>query len=413
MLSVLILCAAVDVRHADDLKTALEHAKRLDAPILAYVHGSDWNRRGEVLLEEMWKTPETTSMLSGHNFVLLDVDILQSPSEDMAEAQKGMHNKWRKKGLLTYPAVIALAPDGTTLGSRQGDTLPRRNDLAREAVLELAKASSRSLTLHRIAVDAQTRGDASAEVDAIHRTIALPLDRPRALVKRLAEVDPEDPSGIRRRLTMPPWHNFVAQATKDAKEGRAVEALARLDSMLQEGVYIDEQEAWILVAIGSVHRHTQGHEAEARDAFKRAWDIDPKGLAGNAGKRLFLILYSDPSLAMGWRPQHCSTERTSWTLPDVPSELAPGTYTLTFTHTKGPHGLEIDLVEFFGSDSDAEEPVAIDSHIGFAGTKPNSNTFKLHLSEPLADPVIRIHCLSKGGTNSHGTITLSGPEPGS
>jgi hypothetical protein len=269
----------------------MEIAREHNIPIIAFVHGSDWNRHGEKLRESMWLTDATDDLFGNRMVVLLDIDVLQSPSEADAEAQRGRHTLWEKKGLRTYPALISLQPDGTPLGSRQGIELPNDPMLARDQVLELGKASVRSLSLRAIIANAAQRDDPVAEHDAIHQLVELPLDKPTTLLKRLAEIDPADEDGVRRRLSMPSWHTFVAQATKDAKAGRSVEAIARLTAMLDANVYSPEQQAWIYVALGSVHRHTEGHETEAAMAFSLAHKKSPDTLPGKAGRRLYLVLY--------------------------------------------------------------------------------------------------------------------------
>ena len=407
ILLALLTSITLDAHRSTDLAEAMTWATNNNAPIIAFVHGSDWNRRGEKLYTSMWSTHETDRLFAHRNIVLLDIDVLQSPSEAEAEAQKGRHNAWKSKGLKTYPALIALLPNGSRLGSRQGEELPSLPELAQSQVLELGKASLRSVQLRAIAQAAADRQDSTAERDAIIQIIELPLDRPTTLLKRLVEIDPADETGIHRRLTMPPWNTFVSQATKDAKEGRSEEAIDRLQGMIDANIYTPEQQAWVYVALGSVHRNTSGHEGEAAMAFSLAHKKSPETLAGNAGRRLHLVLYADPSLELGWTARSCSTERTEWTLADPPPLLEPGSYKITFDFQRGRHNLHIDKVEFV--DPETGEAVAIDSHLGIISKKPERNTFELNLDKTLANPIIRIHSATTGGTNSNGSITISGP----
>ena len=386
----------------------MEIAREHNIPIIAFVHGSDWNRHGEKLRQSMWLTDETDALFRHRSVVLLDVDVLQSPTETDADAQRGRHNLWKKKGLRTYPAIIALQPNGAALGARQGNELPSNPILARDQVFELGKASIRSLSLRAIIASASTSEDPVAEHDAIHQLVELPLNRPTKLLKRLAEIDPADEDGVRRRLSMPPWNTFVAQATNDAKAGRSVEAIARLTAMLDANVYTPEQQAWICVALGSVHRHTAGHETEAAESFRRGQLMAPDTLAGNAGRRLYLVLYAEPSLETGFASRHCFVERTTWTLADAPERLAKGTHTLTLSFGRGRHALHVDRVECV--DPTTLEVIAVDSHRGQVSKHPAGNTYTLHLDEPLDHPIIRIHGQTDGGTNASGTITLEGPE---
>lgn len=399
------------VQNASGYAEAIKEATRRDVPVVLYVHGSDWNQLGERLFEGMWEAPGTWRMLRSSSpkvdLVVANIDTLQSPTPEQENKFQTIHEGWKKQGLVTYPALIALAPDGSVLGSRQGETLPRTVDDARESFLELARAASLSRDLRLQIDEAKRNGDIAAEMDAIQRVYDLPLDRPDALLARLEVIDPSDTSGLWRRESLPPWHTLISEVTKQASEGEAEAALNRLNALLADDAYSERQRAWIHVALGAVYRKMNGRDEDAGSAFEDAWAIDPGGIAGNAGMRWYLRFYSDPSLLFGWAPEHCSGESVSWIVEDLPKRLEPGTYELTFVYTKGRHGLAIDRVDLI-SEHDGST-LASDAHAGFAGTRNRANVYSLVVTDTIESPRLLIQCRSDGGSNSHGTLVFNGP----
>ena len=396
-----------DVTWTSGYVAGMQEAVRRDVPLVVFVHGSDWNRQGRRLDRDVWRDRQVRRTLADPRFaidaVFTDIDVLQSPSEDQARSFDAANSGWKREGLVTYPAMIALLPDGTVLGSRQGETLPRSSADALDALVELSRSASVSHRLREQIAGDRTAGRVAQEIARIHQLMELPLDPPSSMLERLAEIDPDDASGILRRATMTPWHALVSEATKDAKEGRAVEALARLESLLDEPAYTAAQRAWVHVAIGAVHRSTGAPGALAASAFESAWSLDPDGVAGNAGMRWYLRFYSDPTLLFGWSPEQCSTELVTWEIEDLPSELSAGTWTFTADYTKGRHRLEIVEVALFDGGG---ERVAVDAHDGFTGTRDLANTWRLELPRVVEDPRLRVRCRSDGGTDSHGTLLL-------
>ena len=394
-----------DVTWTSGYADGLKAATRRSVPLVVFVHGSDWNQLGERLEKSVWRDRKTRSILANSKLdidaVFTDIDVLQSPTPKQVAAFEAANAGWKKQGLVTYPAFIALLPDGTVLGSRQGETLPRTPEAAQEALLELARSASASHDLRALIAEAAAEGRTTQEVQLMHQLMDLPLDRPTAQVERLAVIDPDDASGIRRRAMMTPWQSLIAKATKDAKEGRGAEALARLEPLLDDPAYTDAQRARVFVAIGAVHRNTEAPKALAAAAFKSAWSLDPDGVAGNAGMRWYLRFYSDPTLLFGWSPEQCSTELVTWEIEDLPTELAAGTWTFTADYTKGRHRLEIVEVALIDG---AGRRVAVDSHEGFTGTRDQANTWQLELPRAVEEPRLQVRCRSDGGTDSHGTL---------
>ena len=85
---------------ADGFRAGAALAKQQGVPLLVYVHGSDWNLLGRRLLDEVWDDPGTDRLLREFDVVLVDIDVLQSASEDDREKFNQLHDGWKKQGLI-------------------------------------------------------------------------------------------------------------------------------------------------------------------------------------------------------------------------------------------------------------------------------------------------------------------------
>ncbi len=381
---------------ATTYEEATSIAQERDMPILLYAHGSDWCPIGETLKENVWDI-ETEVV----GVVFLSIDVPETPTEESKSASKGFDTN----SIRTYPSVVALAPNGERLGVRAGETLPLESNAMADVVRSFSAEVLKRHALMNMAEEAKANGTVHKEVSAIHAMIEQNLDVPVGVLERLQEIDPEDASGIRRRTAFQPFHPFVAQATKDGQEGRGEEAIARLQAMLDEGVYTKEQKAWVHNAMGSCYRYWEGHNNEAQVHFERAAQLAPESIAGRAGYRLLHQLYGDPSTEFGWMPRHLKTDEQTWELQTIPSELEKGTWQVVFEFTRGRHGIDVSSVELF----EEGKRVAVDVHDGFAGGQHRENVYTLELRHNVKNPTVVIKAKGNGGTNSYGTIRLHAP----
>lgn len=304
--------------------------------LLVLVHGSDWHAFGERLLRGVW-LDEDLARATGAHVVLADVDVLQAPTEEERLANDSRNGGWVKKGsgLRTYPAILAYAPDGSIVGTRQGQELPKRLDAARETLLAFVASCRTWSDLSADIRAAHGRGDTEREIALLIARDELPLDRVAGLLEDLKGLDPEDAAGHCTRLSLPAWNTLVKQATDEAKAGKGAEAEQRLRTMLDHAAYTDEQRAVIHLALGSAYRRWEGHASEAAAEFQAAWSAAPDSVCGIAGRRLYLKEHGGPSLAFGWGDRHTQSGAATWTLADFPGTLDPGTHRLRLRRGKG------------------------------------------------------------------------------
>lgn len=330
--------------------------------MLVLVHGSDWHPFGERIFEGFWTDP---GFIQATGVVLADVDVLQEPKDGVRAANDERNKGWKKKdsGLITYPAVIAYAPDGKAIGARQGRALPKDLGAARLTVLELAACCRTWADLGREIAAARAAEDTARELNLLIARDRLPLKRAAKLLDELKRLDPEDEAGHTARLTFPYWNSLVQQATSEAKSGKGAEAEERLLGMLANEAYTDEQRAAIHLALGGAYRRWEGHGEEAYASFEAAWRAAPESVCGRAGMRLFLQSRGGPSLSFGWGDRHTSPVTEDgleckaffWTVEDFPSTLDPGTYRLRLKRT---HGAQLPIAHFRLLSDGGEDHVA-------------------------------------------------------
>lgn len=301
--------------------------------LLVLAHGSNWNTLGECVFDELWKNAE---FASATGCVLADVDVLQAPSAESKEVNDKRNEGWVEKGsgLRTYPAMLAYAPDGMLIGSRQGANLPRQVVEIREVALQLAADCRRWMELSAAAAKAKAESNPTSELALLIQRDALPLNRHPSLLEDLRRLDPEDAGGHIARLSLPHWNTLVQQATSEAQAGKGEEAERRLLGHLSNTAYTREQRAALHLALGSVYRRWADHDELAAKHMKTASSLAPDSVCGMAGMRLYLRLYGGPSLFMGWSDRHTSAS-TDWVLEDLPARLEAGVYTLRLRCTRG------------------------------------------------------------------------------
>jgi len=391
-----IIAVLAAPQRADSFASGLEAAKAADQPLIVFAHGSDWCLHGERMKADVWDLENRVQ-----NVVFADIDVLETPNEANTKRNEG----FEIKSVRTYPAMLAFAPDGTRIGLRAGATLPRQGSDATKVLRLFVQSAQQRIDLQKAASAAQASGNVAAETAALHAIVAQDLDVPSDVLKRLQEVDPGDVSGVRRRAAFGPFHQFVAQASSDGKEGRGQEAIDRLQPMLDEGVYTPSQQAWIHNAMGSAYRYWEGHAEQAEAQFRAAADVAPESVGGLAGRRLAMQLYGDPSLESGWASRHMTLEPSKWSIEDVQAPLKRGTYTVTFLHSRGRHGLDILDVRLL----DGRRVIVKDTHEGFSGGAKRDHVYTLKLLWDVEQPVLQITAKGSGGTNGHGRIVWERP----
>ena len=108
-----------------------------------------------------------------------------------------------------------------------------------------------------------------------------------------------------------------------------------------------------------------------------------------------------------WVPSQMSEtwETQDWDI--TPDMHGAGTYTLRLNYEAGADGVRTSSVELRADG----QPVALDTHDGWAGGVPHDRTYRLPLKtyDPQAHYTVRVRLRSDGGTDSRGALWLQGP----
>jgi hypothetical protein len=115
-----------------------------------------------------------------------------------------------------------------------------------------------------------------------------------------------------------------------------------------------------------------------------------------------MLWVSNLSYADGWSPAVLPTDTK---LTEVKGPLpikAAGTYTVTFTYSRGSHQLVVLGVELY----DGDKKVAEDKHRGTTGIKHNQNVYTLEVSSTVKNPVLKASFDMVKDRDSYGTIRI-------
>ena len=208
---------------------------------LVFVHGSDWNPYGELLMGEVWRTDLVNDMAANAGLVLSDVDVLQGADDDARVANERRNADWKGTGLSTHPAFIAFDSQGRLLGSRQGLDLPRNAAQARICVLEFIACLRLRAELDESLAKVHAEGDVERELELLLSRDSLPLERAPDLLERIRAIDTDEARRAATRIGFPDWFGLVRQATSEATGGEGAQTEERLRAMLEEPAYTDDQ----------------------------------------------------------------------------------------------------------------------------------------------------------------------------
>jgi hypothetical protein len=109
----------------------------------------------------------------------------------------------------------------------------------------------------------------------------------------------------------------------------------------------------------------------------------------------------------GWDHDTVTEAGVTVTFDATAAVTAPGEYQVEFQYDRGAHGMTLRGVQLLADG----QPVASDTHSGWAGGGSNGNVYTLKLAEydPAARYEVACDIASAGGTDSFGTIWLVRP----
>lgn len=277
--SILLLAAPVAsaMVKAPDFEKGSKKVKDDGYVIVAYADG--WDRYSEKMCKELLKSSPVSSALG--RAVVIEVGVPQRPSKERSERlQKrlgklelppGTHNT-------SYPAFIFYDKNGRRYSIICGSDMvfPEPKVLAQQI-----KARIEGLKLQQELLARAEKATGAQRAELLGQASVIPhVARPDKVVDQIKQADSSDQSGYIRRLNFQPW-GFVEGLVKNSK---APEAIAKLETMLQDPAYSPEQkQIFYAVMIGFYHRSKSAEDkAKIPDLAEKMRALNPESDLGRA-----------------------------------------------------------------------------------------------------------------------------------
>lgn len=277
--SILILAApmASAMVKATDFEKGSKKVKDDGYVIVAYADG--WDRYSEKMCKALLKASPVSSALG--RAVVLEVGVPQRPTEERREKLKkrlgklelppGTHNT-------SYPAFIFYDKNGRRYSIICGSDMvfPEPKELA-----EKIKARIEGLKQQEELLAQAEKASGTQRAELLGQVSVIPhIARPDKVVDQIKKADSSDQSGYIRRLNFQPW-GFVEGLVKN---GKAPEAIKKLETMLQDSAYSPEQKQIFYAAIiGFYHRGKSAEDkAKIPDLAEKMRALNPESDLGRA-----------------------------------------------------------------------------------------------------------------------------------
>ncbi len=270
---------------ASTWQEAKTKAKVEKKDILLYVYGSNWNRLSLKFKKQIWDTPAFKASIADQ-VIALSVDYLDTPTD---EQKKSFHTKMRgfemKRGKLkftSYPVLALYDASGREIEVWSGSRFPLMSSLA---VSVIKDATKRRRERDRLLEEAKgLQGEKKAEV--LYSAIELHAGMKNEIIQQMKRCDPADESGYRGMLQFD-GRKAMHRVNVLVKAKKYKEAIDWLEEQWKKPKLTIEQKQWILAAKGNVYRRWgKGHRDEMVQAWREAYELDPKSVPGRACFRL-------------------------------------------------------------------------------------------------------------------------------
>lgn len=361
--------------------------------LFAYADG--WDSYSRAVCQSLMASPKVKEAARGAVFMAYPVP--EAPGKEEQEKLQQRFGKLKIPKADSYPALLLFDKNGrhysTICGPFMQKSRPAKVASLLETRLEGLQKQSKLL-------DDTRKAEGVEKARLLCEASIIPdIARPDNLEKQLRAADPEDSSGVIRRLTFNPW-----AFTEKIRKMEPVEALQELEKALADEAYTDEQkQVFCANAIGILHRHGGPQAAERiADFARRMQAFAPDSTLGKSYPIVIRQWVSYLTYSEGWSPANLPKDNTPVEMKGPLPIQEAGTYSLLFQWESGRHGATILAVELY----DGDKKIAEDRHTGFTGIKSNKNNYDLKVTAPVRDPHLFITFDMKGKTDSYGHVTI-------
>lgn len=424
-LSILLAAAMATLAplaHAGDAKTAKRapvakaelnmaenyEAAQANVPEDGYVlalYAEDWDKFSKKTVKSFYKNKAFKQEMA--NSVIIEYaapNFFSAPTKenpDLRDCRKEREAKLGKlkwTGAHTYPAFVLYDKNGRHYATVLVPHADRKNP---EKIAKQIAAARKALAEQNDLLAQAEKESGIAKAKLLGKAASFPnINRPDNIVKRIKDVDPEDKSGYIRSLDFNGHH--YAESTAKTEDWKAT--LAEVEAKIADKSYTDAQRQGLYAtAIGLLHRHGSIADQKKLVKYLRAMEkLDPDSILGISADRAEMLWVSNLSYADGWSPAVLPPDTKPAEVNGPLPIKAAGTYTVTFTYSRGSHQLVVLGVELY----DGDKKVAEDKHRGTTGIKHNQNVYTLEVSSAVKNPVLKVSFDMVKDRDSYGSIRI-------
>lgn len=375
---------------------AAKHAKEAKRDLFVFVNGSDWSASARAYKKSVIQSAMLDQAI-GKEFLWLEIDRPDRPTAQQKAAAK--KNEGFDVAIHSYPGVVLLDAEGRcylALEAPQGgvDALlaavrqAKAAKARRDAALELAAKATGTERGKHLAAALESMGE-----------LALKNGRHShaALLDELKKADPQDATGVQRRLTFNPDELAERELWPLLEKRKYDEALSRVDQELKD----PRNNVWLRQHLLGLRFHVLQSQEKLDEAVKVLHQIiqaDAKSdMAVLARNYIDNIIQPVTLSGAKWKPEHLRFFFAEWRL-DVSAQIREkGAYEIEFKRTSGEDIVVRDVALMVGTKEVAK------------ATMPN-NSSKVTFTVPNLPvgphPWLKISAKGQGWFGSHGTIEI-------
>lgn len=282
MRTVLLLIAtsiALTAAPVADFASALEQAKTAKAPIVVFLHGSDWNKTGETMLKA-WNDPRFADV-AGKDLLTVSIDRKENPSE--AEKAAAKRNEACQPPCRSLPAVALYDNEGRLVATRSGAA-----EIRESGGLPATVKSMRAVLTDRDSLWKRATGSSGAQraslfgagLDRMNQGLG-PKNIYQPILDEIRKADPNDQSGYTGKYTFN-RDALLGMVMDKAKKNEQAAAEQELGKWLRNTRLSPRQVQELHATRFALYQRWPEKKSQARNALEDMRKADPKSDLGLA-----------------------------------------------------------------------------------------------------------------------------------
>ena len=375
-----------------------------DGYVLA-LYADGWDKFSKKTVKQFFENKEFAQEMA--DSVIIEYaapNTWTAPTKENPNLPDSRKERDEKLGLLkwvgahTYPAFVLYDKDGRHYATV---LVPYSDCKNPEKIAKQIAAARKSLAEQNALLAQAEKESGLAKAKLLGKAASFSnINRPDNIVKRIKEVDPEDKSGYVRSLEFN-GHAY-AEGTSKTKDWKAT--LAEVEKKIEDKSYTDAQRQGLYAtAIGLLHRHgTVADQKKLLKYIRAMHKLDPDSILGISAERAEMLWTLELSYADGWSPAVLPTDQKPEEIKGPLPIKEAGTYTVTFSYSRGSHQLIVLGVELY----DGNKKVAEDIHRGSTGVRHHMNTYTLTVPATVKNPVLKASFDMTKNRDSYGSIRI-------